>query len=155
MHLKSNSMEMEKLWAGPTALALRLWKTWSNGWNWWENQRKSRKSYSIQVACASFDYMKLMVVEMQQQLAELEDRERIGGAGEGGGDPKPPPRGRANPFNSGGEVLFWYVMCVYVVCKNVQCSLKKETAHKTFSSRGGRWERDGERFTLQQAEEPR
>lgn len=53
------------------------------------------------VACASFDYMKLMVVEMQQQLNELEDRERIGG-GEGG-DPKPPPRGRANPFNSGGE----------------------------------------------------
>ena len=56
------------------------------------------------MACASFDYMKLMVVEMQQQLNELEDRERIGG-GEGG-DPKPPPRGRANPFNSGGEVLF-------------------------------------------------
>jgi len=54
------------------------------------------------VACASFDYMKLMVVEMQQQLNELEDRERIGG-GEGGGDPKPPPRGRANPFNNGGE----------------------------------------------------
>ena len=50
--------------------------------------------------------MKLMVVEMQQQLAELEDRERTGGAGEGGGDPKPPPRGRANPFNSGGEVPF-------------------------------------------------
>ena len=69
--------------------------------------KKIKKNYSIQVACASFDYMKLMVVEMQQQLAELEDRERIGGAGEGGGgDPKPPPRGRANPFNSGGEVLF-------------------------------------------------
>ena len=49
--------------------------------------------------------MKLMVVEMQQQLNELEDRERIGGGGEGG-DPKPPPRGRANPFNSGGEVCF-------------------------------------------------
>ena len=27
----------------------------------------------------------------------------IGGEG---GDPKPPPRGRANPFNSGGEVVF-------------------------------------------------
>ena len=56
--------------------------------------------------------MKLMVVEMQQQLAELEDRERIG---EGGGDPKPPPRGRANPFNSGGEVPIIYV-CVCVWC---------------------------------------
>ena len=43
---------------------------------------------------------------MQQQLNELEDRERIGGGGEGG-DPKPPPRGRANPFNSGGEVFFY------------------------------------------------
>ena len=54
--------------------------------------------------------MKLMVVEMQQQLSELEDRERIGG-GEGG-DPKPPPRGRANPFNSGGEVFFHLAHCV-------------------------------------------
>ena len=59
------------------------------------------------MACASFDYMKLMVVEMQQQLNELEDRERA----EGGGDPKPPPRGRekgeyrVNPFNTGGEVF--------------------------------------------------
>ena len=51
--------------------------------------------------------MKLMVVEMQQQLNELEDREKSGGGdggGGGGGDPKPPPRGRANPFNSGVEV---------------------------------------------------
>merc|ERR1711994_957849 len=56
------------------------------------------------VACASFDYMKLMVVEMQQQLNELEDREKSGGGDGGGSDPKPPPRGRANPFNSGAEV---------------------------------------------------
>ena len=48
--------------------------------------------------------MKLMVVEMQQQLNELEDREKSGGGDGGGGDPKPPPRGRANPFNSGAEV---------------------------------------------------
>ena len=54
--------------------------------------------------------MKLMVVEMQQQLNELEDRERIVGGGEG--DPKPPPRGRANPFNSGGEVFF-DILCVW------------------------------------------
>ena len=64
------------------------------------------------MACASFDYMKLMAVEMQQQLSELEDRERIGG-GEGG-DPKPPPRGRANPFNSGGEVFFLLTHSVLV-----------------------------------------
>ena len=51
--------------------------------------------------------MKLMVVEMQQQLNELEDREKSGGGdggGGGGSDPKPPPRGRANPFNNGAEV---------------------------------------------------
>ena len=48
--------------------------------------------------------MKLMVVEMQQQLNELEDREKSGGGDGGGSDPKPPPRGRANPFNSGAEV---------------------------------------------------
>ena len=74
-----------------------------------DNQEPINKS-SDQVACASFDYMKLMVVEMQQQLNELEDRERIVGGGEG--DPKPPPRGRANPFNSGGEVFF-DILCMW------------------------------------------
>ena len=69
---------------------------------------------------------------MQQQLNELEDRERIGGGvvvvvycrrllskllggGEGGGDPKPPPRGRANPFNNGGEVVL-EMLCM-ICCK--------------------------------------
>ena len=41
---------------------------------------------------------------MQQQLNELEDREKNGGGDGEGSDPKPPPRGRANPFNSGAEV---------------------------------------------------
>ena len=67
--------------------------------------------------------MKLMVVEMQQQLNELEDRERA----EGGGDPKPPPRGRekgeyrVNPFNTGGEVfetpLKYYLNLNIVFCR--------------------------------------
>ena len=60
------------------------------------------------VACASFDYMKLMVVELQQQLAELEEAERAAAASTAAAaadstveDPKPPPRGqRANPFNN-------------------------------------------------------
>ena len=86
--------------------------------------RKCSKSIVDQVACASFDYMKLMVVEMQQQLNELEDRERIGG-GEGG-DPKPPPRGRANPFNSGGEVCFCKLFGIFRHLPLI------------FSSRGGR-----------------
>ena len=69
------------------------------------------------LACASFDYMKLMVVELQHQLAELEEAEEraaaahaaeateateatADGAGGGGGEPRPPPRQRANPFNN-------------------------------------------------------
>jgi len=55
------------------------------------------------VACASFDYMKLMVVELQQQLTELEERERVGQL-QVPGEPRAPPRGnRTNPFNCGGE----------------------------------------------------
>jgi len=55
------------------------------------------------VACASFDYMKLMVVELQQQLEEVERQE------EEAQHPVAPPRAgqpqqgsRVNPFNSGG-----------------------------------------------------
>ena len=56
------------------------------------------------VACASYDYMKLMVVELQQQLAELEERDRMGAAAEVAvGGPRVPPRNRANPFNNGGR----------------------------------------------------
>jgi len=56
------------------------------------------------VACASYDYMKLMVVELQQQLAEIEERDRLGAAGETStAGPKVPPRNRANPFNAGGK----------------------------------------------------
>eukprot|EP00090_Calanus_glacialis_P047427 TRINITY_DN9842_c0_g1_i1.p1 TRINITY_DN9842_c0_g1~~TRINITY_DN9842_c0_g1_i1.p1 ORF type:complete len:214 (-),score=96.65 TRINITY_DN9842_c0_g1_i1:574-1215(-) len=56
------------------------------------------------VACASYDYMKLMVVELQQQLAELEERERLGAVAEVAvGGPRVPPRNRANPFNAGGR----------------------------------------------------
>lgn len=59
------------------------------------------------LACASFDYMKLMVVELQHQLAELEEAERAAAtaAADASGtgteeEPKPPPRQRANPFNN-------------------------------------------------------
>ena len=35
------------------------------------------------LACSSYDYMKLMVVELQQQLAELEENERQAAAQRG------------------------------------------------------------------------
>ena len=60
-----------------------------------------------QLACASYDYMKLMVVELKQQINEIETRERLAAERDGGGDnvggePKAPPRTRHNPFNGGG-----------------------------------------------------
>ena len=47
------------------------------------------------IACASYDYMKLMVVELQQQLAELEERDKLKQS-----RPEAPPRNRSNPFNT-------------------------------------------------------
>ena len=47
------------------------------------------------IASASYDYMKLMVVELQQQLAELEERDKLKQA-----QPEAPPRSRNNPFNT-------------------------------------------------------
>ena len=56
------------------------------------------------VAFARYNCMKLMVVELQQQLAELEERERLGAVAEVAvGGSRVPPRNRANPFNSGGR----------------------------------------------------
>ena len=58
------------------------------------------------IASASYDYMKLMVVELEQQLAEVEERERQqqlqqqDGGGGGGGGPQVPSRTRTNPFNN-------------------------------------------------------
>ena len=56
------------------------------------------------VASSSYDYLKLMIAELQHQLAELEEvdqqRQQQHQGGEGGeGAPCPPPRTRANPFN--------------------------------------------------------
>ena len=51
------------------------------------------------IACASYDYMKLMVVELQQQLSELEEREKFQQQ-QSSGAPAIPPRTRTNPFNS-------------------------------------------------------
>ena len=54
------------------------------------------------VASSSYDYLKLMIAELQHQLAELEDLDQtrqLQQQGGEGGAPCPPPRTRANPFN--------------------------------------------------------
>jgi len=61
------------------------------------------------LACSSYDYMKLMVIELESQLAELEETERLAAASKGStasiiadnSRPKVPPRNRQNPFNEG------------------------------------------------------
>lgn len=50
------------------------------------------------LACASYDYMKLMVSELQRQLDSLEEEEAAIEAAPIEA-PKPPPRQRHNPFN--------------------------------------------------------
>ena len=56
------------------------------------------------IACASYDYMKLMVVELQQQLSELEERDQHQQQKHSQGLPPVPPRSRTNPFNTGPSV---------------------------------------------------
>ena len=53
------------------------------------------------VASSSYDYLKLMIAELQHQLAELEDLDQTRQLQQQGGEgaPCPPPRTRANPFN--------------------------------------------------------
>lgn len=52
------------------------------------------------LACASYDYMKLMVAELQRQLdAAEEENTQPTEIVEQSDLPKPPPRTRCNPFN--------------------------------------------------------
>jgi len=51
------------------------------------------------IACASYDYMKLMIVELEHQLQELEQRDKL--QNQDNCPPVVPPRqNRTNPFNS-------------------------------------------------------
>jgi len=54
------------------------------------------------IASASYDYMKLMVLELQRQVDELTEMERLQSLGLVGEEAPPtaPPRQRHNPFNS-------------------------------------------------------
>lgn len=49
------------------------------------------------LACASYDYMKLMVAELQRQLDDIEETPIP--LAQAVGSPVPPPRQRHNPFN--------------------------------------------------------
>ncbi len=49
------------------------------------------------LACSSYDYMKLMVAELEQQLKELEETEQDSE------EPKAPPRQRTNPLYSSND----------------------------------------------------
>ncbi|RZF40495.1 hypothetical protein LSTR_LSTR000374 [Laodelphax striatellus] len=55
------------------------------------------------LACASYDYMKLIVAELQRQLDEMEENApvtlRSGCDAKATTSPQPPPRTRHNPFN--------------------------------------------------------
>jgi len=55
------------------------------------------ESWMKLLTCASYDYMKLMVAELQRQLEELDSRNK-GISKNETNPPKAPPR-RQNPFN--------------------------------------------------------
>ncbi|KAG8040806.1 hypothetical protein G9C98_001794 [Cotesia typhae] len=59
--------------------------------------QESMEQWMKALACASYDYIKLMVAELQRQL-DLAAKESLKGVSESE-LPKPPPRMRHNPFN--------------------------------------------------------
>lgn len=56
--------------------------------------QESMEQWMKTLACASYDYIKLMVTELQRQLDELQNAECMEQC-----TPCPPPRHRHNPFN--------------------------------------------------------
>ncbi|XP_067011120.1 sesquipedalian-1 [Anabrus simplex] len=73
--------------------------------------QESMEQWMKALACASYDYMKLMVAELQRQLDEMEECEALSKTAnlkspssepsekKPVGSPMPPPRQRHNPFN--------------------------------------------------------
>ncbi|XP_043281647.1 sesquipedalian-1-like [Venturia canescens] len=59
--------------------------------------QESMEQWMKALACASYDYMKLMVAELQRQLDAAE--EETAAVSPPPDSPKPPPRTRHNPFN--------------------------------------------------------
>jgi len=75
------------------------------------DSQESMEQWMKSLACASYDYMKFMVADLQKQLKELEESpiripsqisnnqipEKAGSSDKS--SPQPPPRNRHNPFN--------------------------------------------------------
>lgn len=63
------------------------------------DSQESLEEWMKALARASYDYLKLMVNELQKQLDELNDTEKGNIDESNGHAPKAPPRQRQNPFN--------------------------------------------------------
>ncbi|XP_075220942.1 inositol phosphatase interacting protein [Lycorma delicatula] len=64
------------------------------------DSQEAMEQWMKALACASYDYMKLMVAELQRQLDEMEGSVKTSGADNHCTiSPQPPPRTRHNPFN--------------------------------------------------------
>lgn len=65
------------------------------------DSQTSMESWMKCITCASYDYMKLMVAELQRQLEEIDNRNKNQTLNKKGDSTIPikPPRQRQNPFN--------------------------------------------------------
>ncbi|XP_018570829.1 sesquipedalian-1 [Anoplophora glabripennis] len=61
--------------------------------------QESMEQWMKALACAGYDYMKLMVAELQRQLDDIEETPLPLPLAQGVNSPVPPPRTRHNPFN--------------------------------------------------------
>ncbi|KAJ8953887.1 hypothetical protein NQ318_019127 [Aromia moschata] len=61
--------------------------------------QESMEQWMKALACAGYDYMKLMVAELQRQLDDIEETPLPLPLPQGVNSPVPPPRTRHNPFN--------------------------------------------------------
>ncbi|CAH1104388.1 unnamed protein product [Psylliodes chrysocephalus] len=61
--------------------------------------QESMEQWMKALACAGYDYMKLMVAELQRQLDDIEETPMQVTNSQPAGSPIPPPRTRHNPFN--------------------------------------------------------
>ncbi|ENN75994.1 sesquipedalian-1 [Dendroctonus ponderosae] len=61
--------------------------------------QEAMEQWMKSLACSSYDYMKLMVAELQRQLDDIEDTPVVVPVTQAQNSPVAPPRTRHNPFN--------------------------------------------------------